>query len=96
MSSNGKVKMESDVIKHFKSLNKQLTCIQKSILNLNVSLQNAQNTLEDLQDMSIVYGRFDDATIPWETAKKWLQEPKLETPVDDNISRDYDWLRSEK
>ena len=92
MSSNGKVRMESDVIKQFKSLNKQLNCVKDSILDLNIQLQNAQNTLEDLQDMAIVYGRFDDVAIPWETAKKWLQEPKIETPVDDNRNRDYDWI----
>ena len=93
MSSKGKVSMESDVIKQFKRLNKQLNCVRKSIFDLNILLQFAQDTLEDLQDMAIVYGRFDDATVPWETAKKWLQEPKLETPVDDNTDRDYDWVK---
>jgi hypothetical protein len=75
--------IEEAVIKQFRTVNIRHKKLGYAVKRLAQELDCLADEMEDLHDLTIAYGRFDEPRIPWEEVKRRLH-------VDDE-DKDYDW-----
>ena len=64
--------IEEALIREFRKVDARLNKLRDESFKVFESISDIQDDLEDLHDLAIIYGRFDEPKVSWEEMKRRL------------------------